>query len=180
MNRSIRNTILLLIFAFSGTNATAATEAEYISKVISQLDSYITWAADKTFEGGDTKIVISAVGSSDLITQMRKLGRQKSATGKQLKVRIVQPDMIPSNSHILLLDIDDSNQVKTITDKLRGTGTLVISHAKGFGSFGSSLNFFKEDAASSDKPTLELNIKIAKAEGLKVKPSLLKIAKVLD
>jgi hypothetical protein len=155
-----------------------ANDIEYITKVISQLDSYVDWAADKAFEGDGTKLVISAVGETDLVAAIQKLTRTESATGKTIKVRIVDKDMIPSNSHILLLDMTDPATVTRITDKLRGTGTLVISHGVGLASSGSSLNFVSD--ASGAKATMELNVETAKAEGLSIKPALLKLAKVVN
>lgn len=174
-----RLTTLLLTFTLilSAASGLYANEIDYIIKVISQIDSYISWADDKKFEGNGDKMVISAVGESELVAAVKKLSRTSSATGKTIKVRVVEASMIPSNSHILLLDISDSVAVAKITDKLRGSGTLVICHGKGLSSAGPSLNFVSVDGSS--KPIMELNVAIAKAEGLSIKPALLKIAKVV-
>lgn len=168
---------LTLILTLSAASGLHANEVEYITKVISQIDSYISWADDKTFEGNGDKMVISVVGKSELVAAVKKLSRTSSATGKIIKVRVVDADMIPSNSHILLLDISDPAVVTSITDKLRGSGTLVICHGKGLSSAGPSLNFVS--VAGASKPVMELNVATAKAEGLSIKPALLKIAKVV-
>jgi len=171
----LATTILALILT---ATTVSANEIDYITKVLSQIDSYVTWAPDKTFEGDGSKLVIAAVGETDLIGAIKELNRTKSATGKSIKVRVVEPKMIPSNSHILFLDLSDADQVGEITKKLRGTGTLVICHAPGLASAGASINFVTEPG--SDKPTMELNMNIAKEEGLQIKPALLKLAKIVE
>lgn len=166
---------IFILMALSGSQA---GEADYISEVISRIDSYVSWADDKQFEGDGTKLVITAVGKSDLIEAIKKLAKSSSAAGKTIKVRVVEPNMIPSNSHILFLDITDTALITKITNKLRGSGTLVICHGKGLSSAGPSLNFVSETGSS--KPAMELNLGNARSEGLSIKPALLKIAKIVE
>lgn len=169
---------LTVVSAFYGV-AVAADGAEYMAKVITKLDSYVSWDESKSFEGNGKYLVISAVGDTPLIASLQEFNRQKTSNGKRIKIRVVDPKALPANSHILVLSTTDSEFVKSATTKLRGTGTLVVSQGAGFGQMGSSLNLVEEADGDETKVVIELNVEAVKSEGLTVKPSLLKIAKVL-
>ena len=167
--------IFILVLILGGS---AAADDAYITKLISKLDAYFIWSAEKKFEGGDKSIVISAVGKSDLITSVKALNSEKSSTGKPIKVRVVEPDMIPSNSHVLVLGVSDTTLIKKVTGLLKESGTLIVTNGVGYGSYGSTLNFV-DDSSDLSKSLIELNVEAAKAQDLTVRPSLLKIAKKL-
>jgi uncharacterized protein DUF4154 len=169
---------LTIILGLSG-GALAAEGADYMAKVITKLDSYVTWDESKSFEGDGKYLVISVVGETPLVASLQEFNRTESATGKRIKIRVVDSKALPANSHILVLSTNDSELVKTATAKLRGTGTLVISQGTGFGMMGSSLNLVEEPDGNQTKVVIELNVKAAKSEGLTVKPSLLKISRLL-
>ena len=169
---------LAIILGLSGA-LMAADGAEYMAKVITTLDSYVSWDESKSFEGNGKFLVISVVGETPLVASLQALNRQDSPSGRKIKVRVVDVKALPSNSHILVLSTTDSGLVKAAAAKLRGTGTLVVSQGQGFGLMGSSLNLVEEPDANGTKVVIELNAEAAKAESLTVKPSLLKIARVL-
>ncbi len=169
---------LAIILGLSG-GIKAAEGAEYMAKVITKLDSYVTWDESKSFEGNGKYLVISAIGESPLVTSLKEFHRTESSSGRKIKIRVVNPKALPSNSHILVLSTTDSELVKTATTKLRGTGTLVVSQGEGFGTMGSSMNLVEEPDGDKTKVVIELNVEAAKSEGLTVKPSLLKIARVI-
>ncbi len=179
MRRALNLTLTLaMVLGLSG-GALAAADVEYMAKVITKLDSYVSWPDDKNFEGNGKYIVISAVGETPLVTSLKTFHREETASGKRIKVRVVDAKSLPSNSHILVISTPDSDLVKSATAKLRGTGTLVISQGDGFGRMGPSLNLVEEADGDKTKVVIELNVEATKAEGLTVKPSLLKIARVL-
>ena len=157
----------------------AADGVDYMAKVITRLDSYVSWEAEKNFEGNGKYLVISVVGDTPLVTSLQALNREKTDTGRKIKVRVVDTKALPANSHILVLSTMDSELVKTATAKLRGTGTLVVSQGDGFGMMGSVLNLVEEPDGDKSRVVIELNVEAAKSEGLVVKPSLLKIVRVL-
>ena len=167
---------IFLVIAIHGGSFVA--DEAYIAKVVSKLDSYFTWATDKKLEGGETTIVISAVGKSELITNVKALNKTKSSKGKPIKVRVVKPDMIPNNSHVLVMGVSDTTLIKKVTGLLKGSGTLIVTNGDGYGSLGSTLNFV-DDSSGNAKAVIELNAEAAKAQDLTVNPSLLKIAKIL-
>lgn len=169
--------IAVFVLLLVGHGSSQANEA-YVAKVISKLDSYFTWSTEKKFEGGDETIVISAVGKNDLIGEVKALNTKKSAKGKPIKVRVVKPDLIPSNSHVLVLAMADTTMIKKITGLLKGSGTLIVTSGAGHGSLGSTLNFVV-DSTDNSKAVIELNAEAAKAQNLTVNPSLLKIAKLI-
>jgi len=170
--------VLAFVLGLSG-GLTAAEGVDYMAKVITQLDSYIAWDDSKSFEGNGKYLVISAVGETPLVTSLEALHRKESASGKIIKVRVVDPNALPSNSHIVVISTADTELVKTAASKLRGTGTLVVSQGDGFGLMGPALNLVEEPDGEKTRVVIELNVEAAKSEGLTVKPSLLKIARVI-
>ena len=69
--------------------------------------------------------------------------------------------------------------MRTISERLSKTGTLVVSYVEDFISLGTMLNFHPQPDGTG-KPTVELNPKAIKTAGLSIKPSFLKIASVID
>lgn len=178
--RSALTLLLTLTILGSLAGAAAAAEgAEYMANVITKLDSYVSWDESKNFEGNGKYLVISVVGDSPLTTSLQGFNRKETASGKRIKVRVVDAKALPANSHILVLATSDTELVKRASEKLQGTGTLVISEGEGFGEMGPALNMVEEAEGDKTKVVIELNVEAAKAEGLVVKPSLLKIARVI-
>jgi len=177
MNRVALTIILLVILLISGTPIKASDADDNIASMITKLSAFISFPNGRASEGDGKLFVISVVGDSPLLAKLKEFHKKQTKDGKSIKIRKVPPDLIPSNSHILLILPNDAVQVKSMVDQVKGTSTITICSAPNLGGQGSVLNIFGD---SSGKVVVEIDAAVAKAENLTIKPPFLKIAKVLN
>lgn len=177
MNRTLFSIVLLVILLIAGTSSKADDATDNIASMITKLPAFISFPDGRASEGNDDLFVISVVGDSPLLAKLKEFHKKQTKDGKSIKVRKVPPDLIPSNSHILLILSTDAAQVKSIVAQVKGTSTITICSAPDLGGKGSVLNIYGD---SSGKVVVEIDATVAKAENLTIKPPFLKIARVLN
>jgi len=154
------------------------SEAEFkdFAAFISNLDSYVTWPADRKTEGNGKYFVVAVVGDSPLAKSIKDLNKQESSTGKKIKVRMVTPDLIPANAHVVVVADSDDAQMLAVLKKLKGTGTLTVS----YDARGAMVNVINEPEKDQGKVHLkyEVDPELAAADGLAMGSKFLEIAEV--
>ncbi len=174
--------IALGVLLISGLMAETITgdDADYIVKVVSKLDKYITWPSDKNYEGNGDLIVISVVGDSPVNAGLKALDGTDTPGGKKFKIRFVEPTELPANSHILFCSGSDSAIVEKALRLLKSRGTLVIGMNEGFGKMGCMVNFARSAASEPGKMGVEINAGSLKEASFQVNPAFLKLAHVIN
>ncbi len=154
------------------------TDADYIAKVIGNIEKYVTWPTGN-YEGNGQLLVITIIGTSAVNGPLMKLSGQATPDGKKYKVREVEPSDMPGNSHVLLVADSNNTAVERALKLLKDRGTLVVGAAEGFGQLGCMVNFAKS-AGDGSKVGIEINATSLKGGGFQVSPALSKIAKVIE
>lgn len=168
--------LVMLLACAAAADELSDADVEYISNVVSKLDSYITWPEGANLEGNGDLMVVTAIGSSSLFDKLKELNGKKTDEGKTTKFRVVEPDWMPANSHVLIFCGLEAEKTRKLIGMLEGKGSLCITLGEGNASLGSTVNF----VSGNPKVQTELNLKVAKREGFDVKPSFLKVAKVIE
>lgn len=173
---------LLCALLISGAFAESITseDTDYIVKVVSKLDKYVTWPTDKHYEGNGNLLVISIIGTSPVNAGLKSLDGTESPGGRKFKVRTVDSNDLPANSHILFISGDDSAVVKKAVRLLSSRGTLIIGMKEGFGEMGCMLNFSKSASDDPSKMGVEVNVSTLKEASFQVSPAFLKLARVIN
>jgi len=167
--------VLLLVFLLPLASS-AEDAVGNMASMITKLGDFIEWPADRSSEGNGSLFVISVVGDSPLYAKLKEFNKKDAGGGATYKIRKVPPDMIPSNSHVLLISGDDEAALTEVVKQVKGTGTVTITSGSALGGKGAVLNIY--DNAS--KVQVEIDAKVAKAEKLQIKPSFLKLAKIIN
>ena len=153
-------------------------DADYITRVMSNIEKYITWPAGN-YEGSGQLLVITIIGSSTVNAPLMKLSGQATPDGKRFKVREVELSDMPANSHVLLVADSNNAAVEKALKLLKERGTLVVGAAEGFGRLGCMVNFAKS-AGDGSKVGIEINATSLKEGKFQVSPAFSKIAKVIE
>ena len=154
----------------------SADGAKRAGEIIAGIDSNISWPDDKSFEGNGDLLVITAIGKSALFDELKKYNGKKTDEGREIKFRVVDPDWMPANSHIVIFSGLDAQRTQKLIGLLVNRGSLTITLGEGNSSWGSALNFV--DIPSNVQT--ELNLKVTKREGFTVAPSFIELAEVVD
>ncbi|MCP4566287.1 MAG: YfiR family protein [FCB group bacterium] len=166
--------LALLMLLISPVSAAAdIDEAEQIVSFVKKLDKHVTWPKDRSAEGNGKLFVIAAVGKSPATDKLKKLNGEKTPGGKQFKVRVVTPDLLPSNGHVLIVTTPDEKTLKTIVKKLHGSGTLTIGPGDSTGQAGTMITYFNETVENKSRLRFQINIAAIKAEGIEIDSRLL-------
>lgn len=165
--------LMLLVFPFSNSVAADSGQAEQIVAFVKKLDTHVTWPKDRSAEGNGKLFVIAAVGKTPATDLLKKLNGQKTSGGKQYKVRVVTPDLLPGNGHVLIVTAADEKTLKTIVKKLHGSGTLTVGPGNSSGQAGTMIAYFNETVDNKSRLRFQINIAAVKAEGIEIDSRLL-------
>lgn len=178
----MRKLVLLTAMAFLTplvfAEQLSTADADYITKVVSNIDKYVTWP-EKNFEGNGQLLVITVVGKSSVNGPLVGLNGQAASNGKKFKVREVELADMPANSHLLVVADSNASAVQKALSLLKDRGTLVMGTAEGFAQLGCMINFAKS-AGDGTKVGIEINATTLKEGGFQVNPALRKMAKVIE
>lgn len=178
MRKSVMLAVLIALAPLVLAEPLTDTDADYIAKVIGNIEKYVTWPAGN-YEGNGQLLVITIVGSSAVNGPLVKLSGQATPDGKKYKVREVEVSDMPANSHVLLVADSNDAAVQKALKLLKDRGTLVVGAAEGFGQLGCMVNFARS-AGDGTKVGIEINATSLKEGKFQVSPALSKIARVIE
>ena len=174
----ILSLLALTLFAFA--NDFDNVQVSEIIKFVSDLDKNVTWPKGRLTEGGGQLFVVAALGKTSITARLIGLNTKKSSAGRKIKVRLVTIDFLPSNSHVVFISSQDQVKIQKIVKMLKGTGTLTITHGKGFGKLGSMVNFYTAEENGKQVLKYELNMTAIQEEKLEFEKDLVEIAKIIE
>jgi hypothetical protein len=168
-------TVLLLATAVSGADL-SADGAKSVAGILSNLDGQVTWPEGKSLEGNGELLVITAIGESSLFDALKEFNGKQTKEGRTIKFRLVEPDWMPANSHVLIFNGIDSERTKKLINLLIDRGSLTVTLGEGNSALGSAINFVEAGA----EVQTEVNLKVTKREGFALKASFLETATVVE
>lgn len=171
--------IVLMTLPLMG-GASEEKDNEQIAGLLARISSFVEWPGEKADLGDGRTFFIGCVGSTSLCDAVSALSDDALNSGAKIKVRKVDARLLPANAHVLVISESDQGEIARIVEKLKGTGTLLVSKGEGLGKLGTILNFFSvtEDGETSVKP--EVNLAAAEDQGLKIKDIFLNIARKVE
>jgi hypothetical protein len=147
---------------------------ERIASMIADIDGYVVWPEAKAAE--NKPFFVAVLGDSPLAKRIKKLNRTKLSDGRRIKVRLVQPDLLPSNAHIILItpaaELDAS-----LLKKLKGTATLTIT--SGHADLPTVIHVDKVKSSEELEVRTTIDIQLAAEEKLDIKQKLKDVAVVV-
>lgn len=156
----------LLLFAFAMSyNSYAQDKAlhEVYSMMVYNFVKYIQWPT-----AGSGEFVIAVVGNTDMYNTMSKLYSGKKVGANTCVVKQFKSGADLSDCEVVFIDRSKSGDFDTISNKIKGKSTLLITDKNGLGERGSGINFKMVD----NKLKFELNQKAMEASNLKVAGAL--------
>ena len=158
--------------ALAEVSSPSAAESEFVEAFVLELDSHFTWPAARATEGNGKYLVLAAVGDTAWTAQLKTLWAKKTSTGLRTKIRVVEPALIPSNSHGVFISTDDAEFMASTLKKLSGTGTLTIALGKDLIESGAMVVFYPATTDGGPAMSFALNMVALSAEGLEVSQEL--------
>lgn len=171
--------LAVLLSSPVGSRELSNDDADYIVKVISNFEKYITWP-DGNYEGNGDLLVITVIGQSPVNERLEKLDDSGTPGGRTFRVRVVNPSDMPANSHVLVVSDSDQAVMEKAVRLLVSRGTLIVGVTEGFGEMGAMVNFSPSASSDSGKIGIEINAGSIRDASFKVNPAFLKLAKVID
>ncbi len=169
---------VLLTLAASTANSDSKTDPvnEQIASLIADIDSHVKWPDAKT--DMDKPFFVAMLGKSSLTTRIKELNRTKLPDGREIKVRFVRAELLPSNAHILVVAAADDKLSARQLEKLKGTGTLTVT--AGAIDLPIILRVDQVEIGGKTEVRMSLDLKLAAAEHLEVTQKLKKLAVTTD
>ena len=120
----------------SGEAVAREIKAAYLYKFA----SYVEWPGT-AFAGPDSPVVIGVAGDEPLRRVLARMVVDKTAGGRRLAVRRVQPGDALAGVHILFVGQADGREPADVLQATRGRPVLVVSDSGRVRSLGSMINF---------------------------------------
>ncbi|HOP07889.1 MAG TPA: YfiR family protein [candidate division Zixibacteria bacterium] len=168
----------VLFFVLASPTSHADDAVTNMASMITKLASFVGWPESRASEGDGNLFVISVVGDSPLLQKLKEYNKQEITPGVMIKVRKVPSDMIPSNSHVLVIGNTDALSLKKMVARVAGTSTVTVSSGYNLGGKGAIMNIYEEPVTS--KVVVEIDAAAARSEHIEIKPQFLKIARILN
>ena len=127
-------------------------------------------------KGGGKKFIVSALGKTPLTAKLIGLNAKNSSAGRKTKVRLVSVDLLPSNSHVIVIASQDQIEIQKVLKLLKGSGTLTITYGKEFGDLGAMVNFYTAEEDGKEVLKYRLNMNVINEEKLVFKDEIVQIA----
>jgi len=141
--------------------------------LIYRFTKFIEWTPE-SFSDNQDPLILTIIGNDPLSKAIDALHGKKVKGRKLLIKRITSIEDI-DKSHIFYIAQSEKERLTEILQTTRELCVLTISDIKGFSKKGGIINFFMVE----NTVRFEINVAAAQEAGLEVKPSLLKLSKVV-
>ncbi len=164
----------VLVFALAialGSSLTYAQERpihEVYSMMVFNFVKYVQWPDhDKSGE-----FVIGVVGNDEIFNTLNTWYGGKAKGAKTYVIKKFKNAAEVTDCQVLFVDRSKSSEFDSISGKVKGKGTLLVTDKNGLGARGSCINFKTVD----EKLRFELNQQAIEASNLKVSGALTSMA----
>jgi hypothetical protein len=163
-----------------GASLAAAMRAQQVNEYqmkaayLYNFAKFVEWPS-QTFKNDSDPIMICVLGQEPLFRTLQEAVNGEKIEDRELIVREVSDVQQMSVCHILFIGSSDLKYLRSVLRDLKITGILTVGEADGFTSEGGVANFKKE----ANKIRIEINIKAAERQKLRISPNLLNLALIV-
>jgi hypothetical protein len=161
--------ILIFLFILSVFSVSAQVNYKIHSLFVYKFTQYIEWPSKE----GD--FIIGVVGNSPILAELEAIAATKKVDTRTIVVKKLAASADLSACQMVFISEGQSSNLGSITTKLAGKPTLIVSETSGGAKKGAGINFVIID----DKMKFELNKAAVEKQGLKVSGDLTKLAIVV-
>jgi hypothetical protein len=157
-----------VMLASSFVQAQDRPSHEVYSMMMFNFVKYVQWPTNDNSK----EFVIGVVGNNEIYNTLSTWYSGKPKGNKTFVIKKFNNASEITDCQVVFLDNSKSSEFETVSNKVKGKGTLVVTDRNGLGSKGSCINFKKVD----DKLRFELNQHAFEASNLKVASALSQMA----
>lgn len=132
---------------------------------------FVSWPTN-AFDAPDAPIVVGVVGRDPFGRLLEKAFEGKAVKGHPLVVKRLTPDQDLRQCHLLFVSALEQRRFKDSLERLRTKPVLTVGESDDFLDEGGIVNFVLKEKSIR----FEINVRAAKAAGLKMEANLLKVA----
>jgi uncharacterized protein DUF4154 len=147
-------------------------ESQVKSAYIFKFCNYITWP-ETAFAEPASPIVIGVVGSELIANELEKIAANRLSGNRRVVIKRLDVTVIHSMVHILYLSNHYSKYMDSYRNALQMPPTLYITDTLEGLSFGSVINFVRDN----DRVRFDISLKAAEQNKIKLDGSLLTVAR---
>ncbi|MCZ6675759.1 MAG: YfiR family protein [Candidatus Poribacteria bacterium] len=171
--------VVIGLIAFTSVQATdaesiSAREYQIKAAYLYNFAKFVQWPAE-AFKDDTTPITIGILGEDPFSEHLDRIIKNKTAQGRQIKVRRFKGLKDLEFCHILFISESEKKRLKQILESLENLHILTVSETKGFAQSGGMVKFLRK----KDTIGFEINISTAECAGLKMNSQLLSLAKIV-
>jgi hypothetical protein len=163
--------ILLLALIAAMARPLAAQDLKLSALFVVSFTKYVEWPA-----ASDSTYVITVFGEDPILDQLKSLANAGQVEGRTLVINKATRIESIGKTHILYIAPDKSNQLATAVAKFVSDPTLVVTQKPGLAKEGAGINIITVDG----KLSFEVNAESLKKAGLRAKPLLFKLGKLVS
>ena len=164
----------LWLFAGGGVAAVAqdSAEEERLLKAafIYNFAKFTLWPEDAMGEAG-APFSLCIAGEDDLVDALVRLGGSQ-VKGRPLRILSVKEARVPGRCQMLFVAASEQRSYSDLLRSLRGRAILTVSELPRFASSGGVIELYRDH----ERIRFVINLGIARAAGLEISPSLLRLA----
>ena len=167
----LARSFLVLALIAGAAAPLAAQDTKLSALFVINFTKYVEWptASDSTY-------VITVLGDDPIYDQLKSLATAGQVEGRTIVVNKAARIENIAKTHILFIAPDKSNQLGTAAAKFSSDPTLVVTQKPGLAKEGSGINIITADG----KLSFEVNADSLKRAGLRAKPLLFKLGKLVS
>lgn len=162
-----------LLFSFS-SSYDGPKDTQSVVKALYLYNFAISIDWPKEFKKGD--FVIGVYGSSSVYDELVKKYKGKPIGAQTIKIKKFTSSSSVSRCHILFIDKDKSNEINSLSKKLKPYSTLIVSEYNNSLSSGAIINF----VIKNNKQTYDISKRNAKQYKLVVSSKLIELANSVE
>lgn len=168
--------IVLVVMQVLALSAWAATDTESNEHQIKaaylyRFAGYVEWPPS-TFAAANTPVTIGVMGANDIATELRKLGSERSANERGVKVKSLKPDDPLTDIQILFIGKQDPDELKRLVNSVQSQPVLIVTDVANALDAGSIINF----VPVNEHIRFEVSVAHAERNGIKISARLLGVA----
>ena len=163
---------ILALVCLAAPSVSAQSEDQVKAAFLFNFARYVEWPAE-AFEGSGAAITICVLGDEGFEEIVASTVAGKRVGERPVEVASSVEDF--ARCHLAYVG-DDEADVPAILARLDGRSVLTVADRAGFAAAGGIANFFRAD----NKIRFEINPGAAKRAGLKIRSSLLRLARVVS
>lgn len=161
---------LFFIVASAGHSAAAEAEHRVKAAMLYNFAKFVDWPAASS--GSDTQIIFCIAGKSRLNAPLLDM-QGKQIKGRSLVVREIDRPGEVSECQVLFISASEKSRASSYLQQSANYAILTVSELEKFVDSGGMIGFIEED----NKIRFEINLDVAKKQGLKISSHLLNLGK---